>query len=153
MSESSPFRYAKADDSPGFVLWKVTVLWQRKLARVLAEFGLNQTRYAILASLRWFQEKGEPANQTHLVEHAKIDKMTVSKAIRKLEVDGLIRRTPSMLDGRATTVRFTDRGGQIIQKAIAAVEQADEDFFSCLTEKQLDAYKILILKVINGNDV
>lgn len=153
MSESSPFRYAKADDSPGFLLWKVTVLWQRKLARVLAEFGLNQTRYAILASLRWFQEKGEPANQTHLVEHARIDKMTVSKAIRKLESDGLIRRTPSVLDSRATTVHFTARGRQVIQKAIVAVENADEDFFSRLTEKQIDIYKRLILHLIDGNEV
>jgi len=83
----------------------------------------------MLASLKWFEEKGGPTNQSHLVEHAKIDKMTVSKAIRKLEVNGLILREPSSLDCRATNVRFTARGSEIIQKAIVAIENADEDFF------------------------
>jgi MarR family transcriptional regulator for hemolysin len=151
MAEASPFRYARADDSAGFLLWKITVLWQRKLKAVLGEFGISQTQYAILASLRWFEEKQTPPTQSHIVDHAKIDKMTLSKAIRKLESAGFVlrRRLPS--DNRATTVLFTVEGRRVIKNAIKAVENADEDFFSCLSEPQMDTYKSLTVAVIKDN--
>lgn len=151
MADSSPFRYDKADDSAGFLLWKITALWQAKLGKVLSGFGITQTQYAILASLRWFEEKNEPVTQSHLVEHTKIDKMTVSKAIRRLEGEGLVLRDRSATDSRATNVRFSAKGRKIIQKAIVAIEGADEDFFSCLNAKQLQAYKFLTSEVISGN--
>jgi MarR family transcriptional regulator for hemolysin len=153
MADSSPFRYNKADDSAGFLLWKITALWQAKLGKVLSEFGITQTQYAILASLRWFEEKKEPITQSHLVKHAKIDKMTVSKAIRRLEKDGLVSRESSSIDNRATNVHFTVQGKKLIQKAIVAIETADEDFFSCLSEKQLIEYKSLISIVIANNNL
>ena len=140
MPDSSPFKYEKADDSAGFLLWKITTLWHRELTEVLQKFGITQTQYAILASL-----------QTHLVEHSKIDKMTVSKAIRRLEKDGLVLREKSSQDNRAVNVRFTARGIELIQKAIVAIETVDEKFFSCLREKQLEIYKSLTLKVILNN--
>jgi MarR family transcriptional regulator, transcriptional regulator for hemolysin len=151
MAESSPFRYNKADDSAGFLLWKITTIWQARLGKVLGEFGITQKQYAILASLRWFEDKGEPITQTHLVEHTKIDKMTVSKAIRRLESKGLVLRERSAIDSRATNVRFSKIGRKIIQKAIVAIERADEDFFSCLNEKQLEIYKSLISILISRN--
>jgi len=151
MADSSPFKYEKADDSAGFLLWKITALWQSRLAEVLGEFGITQTQYAILASLKWFEEKKEPTTQAHLVEHAKVDKMTISKAIRRLEEDGLVLREGSLTDSRATNVRFSAQGKRLIQKAIVAIENADEEFFSCLTVKQLDAYKSLTATVIANN--
>ena len=35
MPDESPFRHASADDSAGFLLWKVTTLWQQQLSSVL----------------------------------------------------------------------------------------------------------------------
>lgn len=151
MSDPSPFKYEKADDSAGFLLWKITALWQRKLAEVLSEFGISQTQYAMLASLRWFEEQKEPTTQSHLVEHAKIEKMTVSKAIRKIEKNGFVVRVQSSSDSRATNVRFTAKGKKVIQRAIVAIENADEEFFSCLTEKQLETYKSLTSSIIANN--
>lgn len=151
MPEASPFKYDKADESAGFLLWKITALWQKRLSEVLGEFGITQTQYAMLASLKWFEEQNEPTTQVHLVEHAKIDKMTVSKAIRKLEESGFVLREQSSSDSRATNVRFTAQGRRVIQKAIVAVENADEEFFSCLTDKQLETYKSLTSSVIANN--
>jgi DNA-binding MarR family transcriptional regulator len=126
-------------------------LWQRKLAEVLGGFGKTRTQYAMFASLKWFEEKKEPATQTHLVEHAKIDKMTVSKAIRRLEEDGLVLQEGSSTDNRATNVHFTTQGRKLIQKAIVAIENADEEFFSCPSQKQLKSYKSLTSAVIANN--
>jgi DNA-binding MarR family transcriptional regulator len=153
MPDQSPFQYEQADDSSGFLLWKITMLWQQKLFKVLGEFGITQTQYAILASLLWFEEHNEPATQAHLIEHTKIDKMTVSKSIRKLEVAGFVLRTQSSADARAMDVEFTGFGKGQIRKAIVAVENADEDFFACLTASQLSAYRSLTISIITGNNV
>lgn len=77
--------------------------------------------------------------------------MTVSKAIRRLQKDGFVSRENSTTDNRAMDVCFTAKGSEVIQKAIVAIENADEDFFHCLSEKQLMEYKSLTLEVIASN--
>ena len=147
----SPFKHGEADASPGFLLWKITALWQRKLALVLGGLGITQTQYAIIASLRWFEQQHEPPTQAHLVEHARIEKMTLSKAIRKLEEAGLLQRDPSPHDSRAVHVRFTAKGRKLVQKAVLAVEDADDAFFAALTPGQLAQYKAVARSLIAGN--
>ncbi|HFB67017.1 MAG TPA: MarR family transcriptional regulator [Aeromonadales bacterium] len=151
MSKSSPFKHEKADDSAGFLLWKITALWRNRLEEVLRNFGITQTQYAILASLKWFEVKKEPTTQSHLSEHTKIEKMTISKAIRQLEKKDLVIRKPSTLDNRATNVCLSSQGKNLINRAIIAIENADEEFFSCLNDKQLELYKSLTSTVIMNN--
>lgn len=150
-SEKSPFKHEKADDSPGFLLWKLIALWQGKLALVFGELSITQTQYAILASLLWFERQDVLATQAELVEHAKIDKMTLSKAIRKLEESELIRREPSTTDTRTMQVRFTASGRNLVHRAIIAVERADDEFFSCLTEQQMETWQALTITLIAGS--
>ena len=66
----SPFKHGEADASPGFLLWKLTALWQRKLGQVLGGLEITQTQYAILASLRWFEEQRAPPTQAHPGAHS-----------------------------------------------------------------------------------
>ena len=151
-NEVKPFKHAAADESPGFLLWKVTALWQRQLETALAELGITQTQYAILASLRWFETQSTPPTQTGLGEHAKIEKMTLSKAIRQLEAKGLVTRASAPNDSRAVTVRFTVKGRKLVQRAVVAIEDADDSFFAALEGRELAVYKSLARRLISGND-
>jgi DNA-binding MarR family transcriptional regulator len=148
--EHSPFRYEQADDSPGFLLWKLVASWQGKHAAIFDELAITQTQYAILASLLWFEQQDMAPSQATLGEHARIDKMTLSKAIRKLEERVLVRREASVSDARALHVRFTAAGRKLVQRAIVAVEKADDEFFSCLSEEQLATWKRLAVALSAG---
>jgi MarR family transcriptional regulator, transcriptional regulator for hemolysin len=148
VTESSPFQYERADESPSFLLWKLAALWQERVMTALRSFGLTQTQYAILASLRWFEEHGELPTQQHLGDHARIDKMTLSKAIRKLEGAGLVTRQDAPHDARATQVGFTTCGRRIAAKAVVAVVDADETFFAGLEADQLRSWVSLTGQVI-----
>jgi MarR family transcriptional regulator for hemolysin len=150
LADTSPFRYATPDDSAGFLLWKLTALWQQKLALVFDSFGITQTQYAIMASLRWFEEHHEPTTQTLLAEHARLEPMTLSKAIRKLEERDLVVREQSVADSRAVAVRLTAKGRKLTQKAVIAVETADDEFFGRLSARQLETYKTLVVALIDG---
>jgi DNA-binding MarR family transcriptional regulator len=149
--DRSPFRYQRADDSPGFLLWQLTALWQDRVATALEPVRLTQTQYAILASLRWFDEHGEQPTQRHLVDHTKIDKMTVSKALRKLEGSGLVSRQRAAHDARATEVRFTPQGRRTTAEAIRAVEDADETLFAGLDLTHRQAWMTVTNALITRN--
>ncbi len=151
MVKKTSFKHKRADDSAGFLLWKITSLWQNKLSTVLGEFGINQTQFAIMASLKWFEEHKEETTQAHLVEHSKIEKMTVSKSIRNLENKNLISRVKSETDARAINIEFTKEGTKIINQAIVAIESADDEFFSSLSSQEMKHYKSVIAKVIKNN--
>jgi MarR family transcriptional regulator, transcriptional regulator for hemolysin len=148
VSEPSPFRYERAEESPGLQLWKLTRLWQDGVVTALQPFGRTQTQYAILASLRWFEEQGLQPTQRHLGDHANIDKMTLSKAIRRLEAAGLVTRRGASHDGRATQIGFTARGRRTIAKAVVAVENADEIFFAGLDANRLHTWLSLTGELI-----
>ena len=150
MVERSPFRHAKADDSAGFLLWKLTALWQQRLGAVFGALGITQTQYAILASLRWFEETGQPTTQALIAAHARIEPMTLSKAIRKLADDGLAAREQSGADSRALVVRLTPKGRRLTQRAIVAVESADEEFFGRIGKKPLATWKSLAVSLIGS---
>lgn len=150
MADVSPFRHATPDDSAGFLLWKLTTLWQRRLALVFDSYGITQTQYAILASLRWFEERHEPTTQALLAEHARLEPMTLSKAIRRLADDGLVTRDQSAEDSRALSVRLTSKGRKLTQKAVVTIEAADAAFFGSLGVRELSTYKALVVKLIEG---
>jgi MarR family transcriptional regulator for hemolysin len=151
VADASPFRHPEADDSPGFLLWKITAVWQQALSAALGGLGITQTQYAILASLRWFEERQEPATQSHLAEHARLEKMTLSKAIRRLEETRFVKRDRSTSDGRATEVRLTAKGRNIADAAIVAIEDADDRFFASLSARDLAAYRALMRRLVTAN--
>ncbi len=153
MSEASPFKHASADDSAGFLLWKLTALWQQQLIRVLESYDITHTQFVLLASLRWFEESAEPPTQAHLANHTKIDKMTLSKALRKLETQGLVKRSASREDSRAVNVRFTAKGRSVVHQAVLAIEAADDRFFAGLDVKELATYKALTAALVRRNDL
>ena len=152
MSDASPFKHANADDSAGFLLWKLTSLWQRRLAAVFDDAGITQTQFAIMASLRWFADHAQATSQTLLADHARIEPMTLSKAIRKLEASGLVERATATSDSRAVTVRLSTKGRRLSQRVVVAVENADEAFFGRLSAHDLATYKALMAALVDGEN-
>ena len=144
------FKHDRPNDSAGFLLWQVTSLWKSELEKVFTSYGITQLQFAVLASLKWFEEQHQETTQAHIVEHAKIDKMTVSRALRKLEKLGWVARERSNNDGRALGIGLTEQGKDKVNQAIVDVEAADDRFFAGLTEQNLTAYKDLTVLLIQS---
>lgn len=116
--------------SPGFLLWRVTLRWQRQVAAALAPMGLTHVQFVLLACTWWLNEHGEHPNQVAVARQAGTDIKMTSEVLRGLEARKLIRREPDPADSRANRVGVTARGAAMAPLAIAAVEQVDADFFS-----------------------
>ena len=54
------------EDSPGFLLWHVTLRWQREIAAALAPLGLTHVQFVLLAAAWWLNSRGEDPNQLSL---------------------------------------------------------------------------------------
>jgi len=117
------------DDSPGFLLWHVTLRWQRDMAAALAPLGLTHVQFVLLATTWWLNSRGEDPNQLTVARQAGTDVKMTSQVLRKLETKGLIRRDTDPADTRAKKLRVTGRGADLAVQALAAVEAADAKFF------------------------
>lgn len=129
------FSVEKAEDSPGFLLWQVTNLWQRQIKKALEKYDLTHSQFVLLASIHWLTLQKQDVTQILLSSHTKIDPMTTSTVLRTLQAKGLLQRQEHLTDTRAKTVALTDSGKRIIKEAVKVVEAFDKDFFSVLGSK------------------
>lgn len=115
--------------SPGFLLWHLTLAWQRAVMAVLQPLDLTHVQFVLLACAWWLNEHDQVPNQRQLARQAGTDIKMTSQVVRKLETKGLLQRDIDLADTRARRLRLTPEGLDLIQRAITAVEQVDAGFF------------------------
>ena len=147
MSDSS-FGFERPEDSPGFLLWQTTTLWQRLIKKALAPYDVSHAQFVIMALLLWLEENKAPTTQTKIANLSKLDKMTVSKSITALVMRGMIHRVAHETDTRAKSVSLTSGGKTLVRELVQKVEQADSDFFGALTSQEKGTL-IRILEILN----
>jgi DNA-binding MarR family transcriptional regulator len=150
MSKEIDFHFKSPDDSPGYLLGQLTMLWQRKQKKVLDPLDLTQTQFVLLAALGWLSKKSKVVTQVDIANQSNADRMMVSKVLRTLEDKQFITRQEHETDTRAKTIRLTTNGKLVLQKAIIEVENADLDFFATLDTK-LSSFNKNMVKLIDKN--
>ena len=133
------------DYSPGFWLWHATLRWQREIAAVLTPLGLTHVQFVLLSCAWWLNDRGEVPNQLALARQAGTDVKMTSEVVRRLAAKGLLARETDPQDTRARQLRITPDGIAVALRAIAAVEQADQEFFGPAQETGLDSDQIAAL--------
>jgi DNA-binding MarR family transcriptional regulator len=115
--------------SPGFLLWHLTLAWQRAVTAVLEPLQLTHVQFVLLACAWWLGSHGQVPNQLQLARQAGTDVKMTSQVVRRLEAKGLLDRQVDPDDSRARRLHLTAKGQRLARRAIAAVEQADAQFF------------------------
>lgn len=125
-------------DSPGFLLWRATLRWQRGIAAALRPVGLTHVQFVLLASVWWLSDQHGSADrlpsQREAAAHAETDVMMTSQVLRALERRGLLTRTADPADARVKRLAMTEDGRRLAEQAITLVEAADATFFGHLQE-------------------
>ncbi|WP_322870758.1 MarR family winged helix-turn-helix transcriptional regulator [Streptomyces goshikiensis] len=120
----------KPGESPGFLLWHVTLRWQRDITAALTPLDLTHVQFVLLACTWWLNGQGERPNQLAVARQAGTDVKMTSQVLRTLEKKGLIEREVDPADTRARRLRVTALGAELAPRAIAAVEEVDARFFA-----------------------
>jgi DNA-binding MarR family transcriptional regulator len=121
-------------DSPGFLLWRATLRWQRSITVALRPVELTHVQFVLLASVWWLSDHREPGgwlpSQRQVADHAEVDVMMTSQVLRALEGRGLVTRTMDPDDARVKRLTVTEKGQDLATRAITIVDIADADFFT-----------------------
>jgi DNA-binding MarR family transcriptional regulator len=144
--------YPGPDSSPGFLLWRVTLHWQRLVTEALRPFNLTHVQFALLSSAWWLSRadrdgqdgpEGSSPNQLAIAAQAGTNVKMTSEVLRKLEDKGLIVQRTDPGDRRAKSVTITPEGIRLAEQAVVAVERVDAAFFSAAPSSVVGALQAL----------
>jgi len=143
-------QFDSPDESPGFSLWQVSNMWQRRINAGLIPLGLTHAQFVLLATLAWHARPAGCITQVELASLAQTDVMMTSNVLRTLEKKGLILRNPHPVDTRAKSLSVTETGRSLVAKAIQVVEKIDADFFHPL-HGELASFNRFLQTLISAN--
>ena len=134
--EPFPFKFLKNEDNSGFLLWKVSYMWQQEQRRVLLKYhNISQMDYVILSSTYYLTVTEQKITPTILSRHTKIATVSVAQLLKSLEERKLIERYSKEHDGKSRFVRVSELGLDVLKKAIITVEAFDDRFFKVISTK------------------
>lgn len=142
-----PFGFDKPEDSPGFLLWQTTMIWQRKIKKALEPYDISHAQFVIMATLMWFEAHGYDTTQILIVNWSKLDKMTVSKSLKKLVTLEYVNRIEHETDTRAKRVTLTKKGKEMVRKLVPIVEGLDGVFFGKVSHKEQKSFMYVLEKL------
>ncbi|HHG84581.1 MAG TPA: MarR family transcriptional regulator [Bacteroidetes bacterium] len=132
MVDAINFHFKRPEESPGYLLWQVTMSWQRKIKKELDKLEITHTQFVLMAALAWLLKQRDTVTQVEIAKHSNTDRMMVSKVLRTLQKKGLITRKEHETDTRAKKISLTAAGSAILKQALFSVEKVDVEFFSVL---------------------
>jgi DNA-binding MarR family transcriptional regulator len=147
-----PFGFDRPEDSPGFLLWQATMIWQRRIKKALEKHVISQAQFVIMATLLWFEFHQYDTTQILIVNWTKLDKMTVSKSLKKLVELKLVHRIEHETDTRAKSVSLTEKGKSLVHKLVPIVEKIDSEFFGTISRSGQQILIQTLGKLIAGNN-
>ena len=112
----------------------------RSLDQELLKIGLSYGRYAYLFAL--YAQDGR--SQQDLADSIGTDKAAATRALARLESDGLIRRASDVLDKRVVRVHLTAQGKKLRPQLEQAAEAAIREITRGLSDTQRAAFADLL---------
>ena len=130
-------------DSIGHHISKSARIVERRVEDGLRQHGLTRIGWRILLAVQE-ERLRKPSDIAHAVG---IDRTATSRALRQLEVDGLIAREMGREDRRTTEVSLTDAGRDVLTQATpmcrAALAHLEQNF----TKAELAELKRLLQRL------
>jgi len=149
----SPFLEEDLDKDLGFLMLRVSHLWEASHEKALTNYTIKHIDFTILASVYWLNlHNTSDVTQIMLSKHTKIPPMTVSQTLKSLEYKGYLSRTVSASDLRAKSCVLTQTGTELVQKAFTSVIVADTRFFSPLTGVHRKNFNKYMVELFHGNE-
>ena len=145
-----PFGFDKPEDSPGFLLWQTTMVWQRQIKKFLEPYDISHAQFVIMATLMWFEAHHYNTTRILIANWSELDKMTVSKSLRKLVALGCVDRIEHETDTRAKSVSLTEKGKEMVRTLVPIVEGIDNAFFAKASDQEQKSLIHILAKLTAG---
>ncbi len=128
----------------GFLLAKLHAAGSILNNRALADFGLKERSYSVLALAN---SELEPT-QREMAEFLSLDPSQIVAIIDELEKRGLVVRAPGRQDRRAKIVSATTEGSALFRRASSAAQAAEAEALAGLSGPEIGELKSLLRKAL-----
>ena len=120
---------------------------ERAIRETFSEFSLTVGEFDVLAALR---RSGQPyqLSPTELFNTLMVSSGTMTHRIDRLEQAELVKRIPEPSDRRGTRIELTDKGFNIIEKAVEAHVINENRVLSVLEASERKALTQLLRKLL-----
>lgn len=98
----------------------------------LVETGIGPGQVPILLDI----ERMGKCNQRYLAERSQITPATISATLKRMEKNGLIRRTVDETDARASVVTLTEKGSAACERARTVFSETDREMCGGMTDDE-----------------
>ncbi len=117
------------------------------LEPLFAEFGLQRGEFDVLATLR---RSGKPfaLTPTALYEATMVSSGGMTNRLDRLERAGLVERRPNPNDRRGTIVALSDKGLELIDRAVEAHLENEHRLLSGLSAEEKQQLNALLAKLL-----
>ncbi len=133
----------KPSHGSGYLLWRISNLWQRKINDLLSDHNITHVQYLLLATISWMENQEQKINQESLANQSQSHKMMTSKVIRKLEKMGYVTRYKDPLDTRSRLIRLTSDGLEKYTHVKELFKEEDANFFGKIENNRFSMNRIL----------
>jgi DNA-binding MarR family transcriptional regulator len=120
---------------------------ERAIQETFSEFGLTVGEFDVLAALR---RSGQPyqLSPTELFNTLMVSSGTMTHRLDRLEQAELVKRLPDPSDRRGTSIALTDKGFNLIEKAVEAHVANEHRILSILESSEREALILLLRKLL-----
>ena len=113
-------------------------------ARIAKEFDVTIAEWRVLLSLN--QRTGATANE--IADEWAMEKMAVSRAVRRLERMNRITRRVNPQDRRSFALAMTGHGRQVLERILPAANARYREITSAATHEELTVFSRVLTKLV-----
>ncbi len=121
-------------------LMRAQQIFQARVDEVLRPFDLTFARYELLMLLRFTRSGSMPLSK--MGARLQVHPTSVTNAVDRLEIQGLIRRVPHETDRRTTLAEILPEG---LERAAKATEALNREVFECAGLDDVDTATLFSL--------
>jgi len=133
----------KPSHGSGYLLWRISNLWQRKINDLLSQHDITHVQYLLLATISWMDSQNHKINQESLAQQSQSHKMMTSKVIRHLEKMGYVERYKDPLDTRSRLIKLTPSGIDKHNQVKELFRVEDAQFFGRIENNRFSMNRLL----------
>ena len=126
-----------------FYLQQVEQLARRRVEGCLQDDVITAGQYMVLNLIVHHQ----PISSADLARRANMTAQSMGEFIKALESKGLVTRRSDANNRRINQIMATPAGHKVLVHSDAKVDQAEHEFFDCLSREELAQLRLLLSRV------
>ena len=144
MQSKSPCEILNLAENVSFLLGTTNLLKDRLLDQHLAEEDITAAQIKALFKMHFFNIN----RPSDICKSLGVDGGAVTRMLDRLEKKELITRSPDPNDRRSLLIAVTDKGREVIDRAMPLAVNAQKELVSALTDDEIQQLKVILRKIL-----